>query len=275
MQLLLGLCLFAAVLHPAWTDDILDDDGAFESVTGCVLTVTGPSSSTPTNVACEFAVFSPYPVDALDVSLSSLPSPDDKNLGCESLLSSTKGTAALLSRGVCPFTSKAAVAQKAGAVAMIVGDTDEDTHPVRMKGTGHEEPTDIVTIPCVMVSLDDYTSLSTMPDGTRIELSTSINTTHPLAEERKLKAEFNYSPDSGEASMQLGAYYIRMNWKETGRHMLKHAAKVASDYEIQYSVGEYFHNVEESVEGALEYWVAAANDIVDKLVAKGGMPQAK
>ena len=48
--------------------------------------------------------------------------------------------------------------------------------------------------------------------------------------------------------MQVGAYMARNGWKETARVYLQRAGEMATkdrDFEIQYSIGEYFHNVEE------------------------------
>ena len=68
--------------------------------------------------------------------------------------------------------------------------------------------------------------------------------------------------------MQLASYMVRMNWKETGRQMLKYAGTVSKDYNVHYSIGEYFHNVEEDIETGAFYFEASANGIVDVLVAK-------
>jgi len=69
--------------------------------------------------------------------------------GCGPLVGFTAGAIALVDRGTCPFVLKAANAQAAGAVAMIVTNSAPGT-PITMGGT---DPT--ITIPSVMVSQAD------------------------------------------------------------------------------------------------------------------------
>lgn len=72
--------------------------------------------------------------------------------------------------------------------------------------------------------------------------------------------------------MQLGAYMERAGWRETARVYLQHAATLVTsdnDYEIVYSVGEYFHNIEEDVDLAAGYFKEAAVRCFNVVQGKG------
>jgi hypothetical protein len=72
---------------------------------------------------------------------------------CEPLIGFPAGAIALVDRGTCLFTTKAANAQAAGAIAMVVVNSVAGD-PVTMGGS---DPT--ITIPSVMVSLTDGSAI--------------------------------------------------------------------------------------------------------------------
>jgi len=63
-----------------------------------------------------------------------------------------KGNIVYIKRGGCSFTKKARMAQAAGAVAIVVANTDRETFG--MSYTDDGEPFENITIPCVMISSD-------------------------------------------------------------------------------------------------------------------------
>jgi len=199
----LALATLVTLVFPSLVladDESFDDDSAppFESLTGCVLKIDGDLYD------CEYAVFGDFPPESsadrpapayeLVAQASSL----DKNNGCDAVDDAVNGKVALLTRGMCPFSKKAINAQKAGAVAVIVGDTETDTDPVRMKGTGDEEPTDIIIIPSLMVSRSDYLTLVKGEGKGETVIESNVNQTHPLHEERALKNTFAFGRENGE-----------------------------------------------------------------------------
>lgn len=79
--------------------------------------------------------------------------------------------------------------QAAGAKAIIISDSEPDTTPVRLKGTGHEEA--LVTIPVIMVSMDSY---QVLVQGVGQEVMVSMDKDemgegNPLYEEFHLKGQ--------------------------------------------------------------------------------------
>jgi hypothetical protein len=96
------------------------------------------------------AAFGPAP-SATGVSGSIVLAEDGSgnNLGCNAFVGFPAGAIALVDRGTCGFVVKAAQAQAAGAVAMIVANNAPGA-PITMGG---EDPT--ITIPSVMVSQAD------------------------------------------------------------------------------------------------------------------------
>jgi hypothetical protein len=70
------------------------------------------------------------------------------SLGCDPLVGFPAGAIAIADRGVCTFVQKAQNAEAAGAVALVVVNNVAGS-PITMGGSNH------VTIPAVMVSLDD------------------------------------------------------------------------------------------------------------------------
>ena len=72
--------------------------------------------------------------------------------------------------------------------------------------------------------------------------------------------------------MQVGAYMARNSWPETARVYLQKAGEVATrdrDFEVQYSIGEYFHNVEEDVKLSAKYFMSSATQALNILSEKG------
>jgi hypothetical protein len=96
---------------------------------------------------------------------------DDPTLGCEPFIGFPAGALALVDRGECAFVIKAANAQAAGAVAMIVANNVAGT-PINMGGT---DPS--ITIPSVHVSLADG---NTIKAGLPATGSVSTNPAPPL-----------------------------------------------------------------------------------------------
>jgi hypothetical protein len=121
-----------------------------------LVTVDPPSSAAGTYEASG-AAFGPAPTaeglsGAIEL-VNASPNPDfptaTPTQGCGPLVGFSAGAIALVDRGTCSFVLKAANAQAAGAVAMIVANNAPGT-PGTMGGT---DPT--ITIPSVMVSQDD------------------------------------------------------------------------------------------------------------------------
>lgn len=120
--------LFLSSVARGEDDEFEDED--FVSVTGCAMSV-GDSMS----IGCEHSIFS---VSIRDISGElANSSPDDGNLLCSPVPGKgLEGKIAVAKRGVCPFTDKARAAQEAGAIALVISDSQEGTTPVRLKGTG-------------------------------------------------------------------------------------------------------------------------------------------
>jgi hypothetical protein len=123
------ILLFLSGVSKGEDDEFEDED--FVSSTGCVLNVS-PGGS----IGCEYSVFS---VSFTGTSGSlALGSPaSEGSLLCSPVTGKElEGKVAVAKRGVCPFTDKARAAQEAGAIALVISDSQEGTNPVRMKGTG-------------------------------------------------------------------------------------------------------------------------------------------
>jgi len=75
---------------------------------------------------------------------------DPTSDGCTPALNDLTGFIAFVDRGACPFVDKAANAQAAGAIAMLVCNNIEDESPFVMGGDAPE-----ITIPIAMASLED------------------------------------------------------------------------------------------------------------------------
>jgi hypothetical protein len=119
-----------------------------------VVTVNPPSSAAGSYPASGAAFGPPPPAAGLSgaivlvddgVAGAGTP-PGTPTDGCEPLVGFTAGAIALVDRGFCGFVVKAAIAQAAGASAMIVANNVAGA-PITMGGT---DPT--ITIPSVMVS---------------------------------------------------------------------------------------------------------------------------
>lgn len=63
-----------------------------------------------------------------------------------------KGNIVYIKRGGCSFTKKARMAQEAGAIAVVVANTDRETFG--MSYTDDGQPFENISIPCVMISSD-------------------------------------------------------------------------------------------------------------------------
>lgn len=75
-------------------------------------------------------------------------SADQTTTGCTAITSDVAGKIALVDRGVCPFVQKAAVAQAAGAKAVLIANTTAG-----VQGMSGTDPT--VTIPALLISNSD------------------------------------------------------------------------------------------------------------------------
>jgi hypothetical protein len=80
---------------------------------------------------------------------------DNPTHGCTTLIGFPAGAIALVDRGTCAFLQKATVAQAAGAVALVVVN-NAPGDPITMGG---DDPGHTITIPAVMVSLADGTTI--------------------------------------------------------------------------------------------------------------------
>mmetsp|Transcript_27232 Transcript_27232/g.51591 ORF Transcript_27232/g.51591 Transcript_27232/m.51591 type:complete len:399 (+) Transcript_27232:32-1228(+) len=262
LSLLLSLLLTTSFV-PSLAEDEEFEEPSFESSTACLLNFNSQ------NLECEHSIFAV----SFQTTTGRLvgASPSDGNTACEGFRvnKDVVGNVALASRGQCPFYQKALELQAAGAAAVIIGDNEPDTQPVRLKGTGNEEA--LVSIPVVMVSQADY-EMMVGGDGGDVTISIDeeimLDEQNPLYEEFHLKGQLMTSLSRPEFLMQLGAYMERSGWRETARVFLTLAAslvKSPSSYNIPYSVGEYFHNIEEDVDVAAKYFKAAAHGALEVL----------
>lgn len=77
-----------------------------------------------------------------------------------------RGQIVYVKRGGCSFTRKARIAQAAGAIAMVVANSDRETFGMSFTDDG--EPFEAIKIPCVMISSDvceKLESCKTSTDG--------------------------------------------------------------------------------------------------------------
>jgi extracellular elastinolytic metalloproteinase len=94
--------------------------------------------------------------------------PGTVNDGCEPFIGFPAGSIALLDRGFCTFVVKVANAQAAGAVAVIVA----NNAPGDPGTMGFTPPIPVITIPAVMVSLDNGTLFkSNLPFNATLRLN--------------------------------------------------------------------------------------------------------
>ena len=298
------LLLTSHLLHPTTSsspdevDDVDEFDPSysapvpFTSSTTCSFAF--PSDGT-TTYPCEYSRFGPLPfVGSPLLSKLALP-PSSFDLGCPPSSSSWRpdlfeGRVLVLSRGSCTFYAKALAAQSAGASGLIVYDTEGDVDPVRMKGTGEE--VGVVKIPAVMISREGGEQLlralgelgleRTGAMGMTLDLSERTDeggNVYGLVEEYERKRDLSLADYEGaEEFMQLGALFSRLEWGETASVYLRHAETLVTDpadYDVVFSIGEYFHNVEEAVDAAQHYFKRAGLLIVDVLLDEGKGKEVK
>ncbi|HTO76425.1 MAG TPA: PA domain-containing protein [Thermoanaerobaculia bacterium] len=106
-------------------------------------------------------------VQAQDAADTSGPSTTD---ACSPLSNGAEvaGKVAFVDRGTCFFTDKAMNAQNAGAIAVVVADNQAGSPPAGMGGTD-----DAITIPAVLVTLDDGNALRAhLGSGVAVTLTT-------------------------------------------------------------------------------------------------------
>jgi len=241
-------------------DDFDSSPPPFVSATTCSFNYP---TTLPYSYDCEFAIFGTLPHAGSPIT-SSVAVGEEGDYGCELYPTQDhfEGKFVLLPRGECPFYEKAINAQRAGAAGLIVSDSEKEVNPVRMKGTGEED--ELVMIPSIMISSESGELLRSKIRSTGAEkgvLSIEIDLddkmdengdVFPLNEEYELKRDVTLSEFRiPEKIMQLGAFFARAAWKETAKVYLKYAGTIIkehTDYEMVYSIGEYFHNVEESVD---------------------------
>ncbi|HEX9855439.1 MAG TPA: PA domain-containing protein [Acidimicrobiia bacterium] len=119
-----------------------------------LVTVDSPSPAAGSYQATS-AAFGPAP-DAAGISGDIVVVDDGSaapTLGCDPLVGFLAGSIALVDRGACTFTQKVGNAQAAGAIGVIVANNVAGA-PINLGGT---DPT--ITIPAVMVSLDDANTI--------------------------------------------------------------------------------------------------------------------
>tara|TARA_B110000305_G_C19419619_1_gene630122 strand:+ start:373 stop:1380 length:1008 start_codon:yes stop_codon:yes gene_type:complete len=275
---LLTVLFFLALTLSQDLDEFDDPNSAmFKSNTKCNF-----STGTIPAINCEHSVFGVFPFTGNPLTSPLVTTVEDGDFGCEQYTTKDQFEAKIvvLSRGVCSFYTKALNAQKAGASALVVYDTEEDVRPVRVKGTGDE--TEIVKIPVIMISREDGEILRTLPSSDEkatitmdIDISSKYEddgSMHPLTEEYLAKSEVVLSDfQNAEKLMQLGASFSRNGWPETARVFLRVASAVVksdADYDVAFGVGEYFHNQEEKVDEGQIYFRQAGDMIVDFLKDK-------
>ncbi len=78
------------------------------------------------------------------------------NNGCEAIVNNISGQIALIDRGLCPFAAKAANAQAAGAIGVIIANNAPNVAP---PGLGGGDPT--VTIPVLSVTFEQGVAFKT------------------------------------------------------------------------------------------------------------------
>jgi len=116
--------------------------GAYET-----LRITAPATIAG-EIATGIAEFGPAATAANFTGQLALGVSDDgTTTGCTAITSNVAGKIALVDRGVCAFVQKAAVAQAAGATAVVIANT-----ALGVQGMGGADPT--ITIPSLLVSQD-------------------------------------------------------------------------------------------------------------------------
>ena len=73
---------------------------------------------------------------------------------------------------------------------------------------------------------------------------------------------------SSSCLVSFSAFFSRAGWTETARVYLKYAASLVtspSNYDTVFSVGEFFHNVEENVDEGQVYFLRCGMMIVERL----------
>jgi hypothetical protein len=132
----------------------------FTGTTASTLTVTIPPGS-PANYTFSGAQFSPRNYDvqgtvvaAIDPADSTGPSTTD---GCSTLTNAAAvaGNIALIDRGTCSFQSKVDLAQAAGAIGVIIADTNGDTNFPPAMGVDTSGNWALPNIPAVLVHYAD------------------------------------------------------------------------------------------------------------------------
>jgi choice-of-anchor B domain-containing protein len=158
-------------------DIAINEDTGFAYVVGATGGAIGELANVVTIAGSTYqaagANFGPEP-DATGVSASVVLANDGVDTttdGCEPLVGFPAGSIALIDRGTCGFTQKAGNAQAAGAVGMIVAN-NVSGDPFTMGGS---DPS--ITIPSVMVSLDDGTAIKAgLPASGTISANPEANT---------------------------------------------------------------------------------------------------
>jgi len=89
--------------------------------------------------------------------------------GCEPITSDVAGKIAILDRGLCGFTVKAANAQAAGAIAVVVADNVAGSPPAALGGA---DPA--VTIPAVRVTLDTGNAIKAALPGVSLTIKLDL-----------------------------------------------------------------------------------------------------
>ncbi len=92
--------------------------------------------------------------------------------GCTPLVNGAaiSGKIALIDRGVCTFTVKVKNAQDAGAIAVLIADTAQDSPP---PGLGGVDPT--ITIPSARISLTDANAIKTSLPAVQVNLTLDLS----------------------------------------------------------------------------------------------------
>jgi hypothetical protein len=116
---------------------------------GSYVEIDAPSSAAGTYGSAEAGFGPTAPVEGISGEVALVDDGTGTVEGCQELVDFPDGAIALVQRGACPFTQKVLNAQDAGAAAVIVFNNAPGA-PITMGGTN-----DGVTIPSVMVSLDD------------------------------------------------------------------------------------------------------------------------
>jgi subtilisin family serine protease len=139
---------------PATYSEVLSVAASTDTLSYATLTVNAPQSAAGDYPASE-GTFTKSLLVTGDVTgevVATLPA-----LACSDLTNADKlaGKIALIDRGACTFVDKVARAQAAGAIAVLVVDSEDSDVPFSMGGGGGED----ATIPGMMVRLADGTKI--------------------------------------------------------------------------------------------------------------------